>query len=379
MPFPSSADAVYLCSYLPVLAAVVFGFGGRTVRSLRALLDGSVLAAAIGYVGAVTLILPQIGQYQWLPTAISVAYPLADIVILSVLLSMVFGGHRSVPRSYVIVASAYAVSALTDAGYTYLEGINGYSTGSWLDIGWQVQAVLLCIAAATALRGEQEPEARILSRDTGLVPVLVGVAVMLVRRGRQSLGQTLDVGAVALMAYAVVAVVLRLYLVSRENWRIARELELSLAEQERLAVTDGLTGLRNRRFLEAALSHEFGRARRSERGAGLLVIDIDHFKRINDKHGHLAGDAVLQEVAQRLAGMMRSGDVVARYGGEEFVALLPEIESEALLELGERCRKAIANHSIDFGDNQLSVTVSIGGGGLPLRREHRRGASHRRR
>jgi len=127
-----------------------------------------------------------------------------------------------------------------------------------------------------------------------------------------------------------------------------------------LAVTDELTRLYNRRFFDQSLGVEFERARRYERALTLLLADIDHFKRINDSFGHPAGDVVLRNVAEFLAGAIRKSDTAARFGGEEFAILLPEIHGAGGLAVAEKIRTRIAESTIEVDGNQLNVTVSIG-------------------
>jgi two-component system, cell cycle response regulator len=108
------------------------------------------------------------------------------------------------------------------------------------------------------------------------------------------------------------------------------------------ASTDGLTGLMNRRTLDERLSEAFAVARRYGRPLSVLMVDIDHFKAVNDTYGHAAGDAVLREVASRIKAQARLADTVARYGGEEIMVLLPETDLEGAKALGERVRAAVA-------------------------------------
>src|SRR6266536_1297156 len=139
-----------------------------------------------------------------------------------------------------------------------------------------------------------------------------------------------------------------------------------VGEQRRAAITDGLTGLYNRRFFEATLALEAEQATRSGRDLGLLVLDVDHFKRINDSYGHQAGDRVLRELATRLTASIRGGDVVARYGGEEFVVLLRDTTLDALPETAERLRSAVGDVPIVLSDGiWLAITVSVGGATCP--------------
>jgi two-component system cell cycle response regulator len=134
------------------------------------------------------------------------------------------------------------------------------------------------------------------------------------------------------------------------------------ARLTRSGLTDALTGWHNRRYLESRLREELARCRRESTALTCLMIDVDHFKRINDSYGHVAGDDVLRKVAQRIEGAMRGSDVAARYGGEEFVVLLPGTGREAGGLLAERIRHAVADQRFEVtgSDVRLEVTVSIG-------------------
>ncbi len=122
---------------------------------------------------------------------------------------------------------------------------------------------------------------------------------------------------------------------------------------------DPLTGIANRLAYEERLQQEFLRWKRFDHPLTLLVWDIDHFKQVNDHHGHAVGDAVLRKVAQQLASYLRITDFVARFGGEEFVMLLPGADADAALHLAEEIRRQIAE-STDPGDDCVPVTISCG-------------------
>ncbi len=129
----------------------------------------------------------------------------------------------------------------------------------------------------------------------------------------------------------------------------------------RSGFTDVLTGWSNRRYLQVRLVEELARARRDASSLVCLMLDIDHFKNVNDTYGHAAGDAVLRELAQRIESQVRVSDVAARYGGEEFVVLLPGTEIESGTLLAERIRKAVSANPIEIGGgNSITITVSIG-------------------
>lgn len=129
-----------------------------------------------------------------------------------------------------------------------------------------------------------------------------------------------------------------------------------------LSLKDPLTGLPNRRHVGAVLEREIDRVARSGEGALLLMLDIDHFKRVNDSHGHLAGDIVLQSVARTLESCVRPMDTVARYGGEEFAIVLPACQFGFGRVAAERMRRAIEATPVRISPSlALNVTVSIGG------------------
>ena len=131
-------------------------------------------------------------------------------------------------------------------------------------------------------------------------------------------------------------------------------------EIERLAVTDGLTGLFNHRHFQETLAQEFNRIERFSEPISLLIIDIDHFKKINDTYGHPVGDAVLKKVSGIIRKTIRNIDIPARYGGEEFAVILLGTDTNGALKMAERLRKSIADAKFSSEQNAFSVTVSIG-------------------
>ena len=126
------------------------------------------------------------------------------------------------------------------------------------------------------------------------------------------------------------------------------------------ALTDPLTGLGNRRRFDQELSRRFAQWRHGGTALSLVLVDVDHFKLINDEHGHVAGDAVLHDVAGVLAECIREMDVVARYGGEEFGMILPGTTVEEARPVAERVRNAIAEHAFKYGGRDMRITVSAG-------------------
>jgi diguanylate cyclase (GGDEF)-like protein/PAS domain S-box-containing protein len=136
-----------------------------------------------------------------------------------------------------------------------------------------------------------------------------------------------------------------------------KELEKKLEE---LSKTDPLTSVLNRRAFDEILENEFSRFKRSNENYALLILDIDHFKKVNDNYGHHVGDAVLKEVAKTCQSSLRRHDTVARVGGEEFCIILPYISSDNASKIAEKLREKIMHSVVQSDDNRISVTVSIG-------------------
>ena len=126
------------------------------------------------------------------------------------------------------------------------------------------------------------------------------------------------------------------------------------------ATTDPLTGLANRRALLDTLARELERSRRSATTCSIVFVDLDHFKQVNDSHGHSVGDKVLQEVASRMRAILRPYDIVGRYGGEEFIVVLPGCNAAGALAAAERLRASMSRTAIVVGDARLRVTCSLG-------------------
>jgi diguanylate cyclase (GGDEF)-like protein len=131
------------------------------------------------------------------------------------------------------------------------------------------------------------------------------------------------------------------------------------------ASRDGLTRVFNKRYFLDRLDSEYSYARRHGSSLALLMFDLDHFKKINDTHGHIAGDRVLVDLAKRVTGVIRNEDVFARYGGEEFVILSRNTDLDTVHPLAERVRESVADHEFIHEGERLAVTVSVGVAALP--------------
>ena len=172
-----------------------------------------------------------------------------------------------------------------------------------------------------------------------------------------TLGLALLLGLLCFYLHGIGARVVEGIRLQLANAALATRLGDALAAMERQAATDGLTGVPNRRSLDRLLQAQLAMAEREGRPFSVLMLDLDHFKAVNDTHGHGVGDAVLRAFAQRIEGQLRRSDVCARYGGEEFAVVLPGTGAELALDAGERLRLAVAGAPLVPG---VAVTVSVG-------------------
>ncbi|MFQ5607388.1 MAG: GGDEF domain-containing protein [Candidatus Zixiibacteriota bacterium] len=136
-----------------------------------------------------------------------------------------------------------------------------------------------------------------------------------------------------------------------------------LKQYKSLSIRDPLTGLYNAAYLRDRLGKEVGRARRSKRSLGLMIIDLDNFKKINDLHGHMMGDKILKSLSELLTGNVRAADVVARYGGDEICVILPESDSEQTGVFMRRLHRTVSRFAA--GQRPVQATISIGAAVLP--------------
>jgi diguanylate cyclase len=142
--------------------------------------------------------------------------------------------------------------------------------------------------------------------------------------------------------------------------RLVFELDRTRQQLTVLATHDDLTGIHNRRHFMTVVQREWDRARRYHTPSAMLLIDADHFKRVNDSHGHLCGDELLRGIAKAVGESLRQADVLARFGGEELIVFLPHTDPLGALDVAERVRERVQAVSVRWRDATVSTTVSIG-------------------
>ncbi|MCJ7616801.1 MAG: diguanylate cyclase, partial [Desulfobacterales bacterium] len=155
----------------------------------------------------------------------------------------------------------------------------------------------------------------------------------------------------------IINVVIIAFFIYRDSMKERKIFEHTILK---MANTDELTGLYNRRGFEELLQWEFGKIERYQRKACILLFDLDHFKNVNDTYGHQAGDNVLVAVAQKCKSVLRKSDIFGRYGGEEFIAFLPDTNRLNALKVAEKLRRIIETAPISTKDGTINITISIG-------------------
>jgi diguanylate cyclase (GGDEF)-like protein len=218
--------------------------------------------------------------------------------------------------------------------------------------------VVLCDLEMPGLDGEKLLRVKASNETYGGVPfIFLTASTDMDRRARLLLAGACDVIVKPFHAADLVAR-LRLHLKVK---RLQDELMVKNETLARLSTVDVLTGLRTRRYLNELLAIEFLRARRYGNALGLLMADLDHFKRVNDRFGHQAGDSVLEGVAGCLLESLRATDTAGRYGGEELMVVLPQNDAAGAAVLAERWRDAVQKRRFKSTDGRgIHVTLSIG-------------------
>jgi len=170
-------------------------------------------------------------------------------------------------------------------------------------------------------------------------------------------------GAAPLLPTLAVATLCALTIAPLWGWPLLQllfDVERRRAQLDVLATRDELTGVHNRRQFLVLADREWSRCRRYEMAAALLMVDVDHFKDVNDEHGHLAGDLMLREIARAVGDTLRQPDLCGRFGGEEFIVFLPHADSLGALDAAERIRERVAQLSFEWKGQSVGATVSVG-------------------
>ena len=366
--FPSPADPLYLLAY-PVLAAGLLSLarGRRRWSDRSGVLDTLIVTVGLSVLSWVLLARPTVESYRedsLAAAAVALAYPVGDMLLLAmVILFLTTPGAWT--RSLRLLFAAVALLIAADTLSLALDLVT-WDTSKPLDILWLTSYVLWGAAAlhpsmyALSKPGPPQPVKFTRARLAALtLAVLIAPATLAVQH---LLGVHLDVWAVAIGSVLTFALV-----VARMNLSIDQIIAAN-RQRERLqedlahqAAHDSLTGLPNRAQAMRLIAGALSRAQRSGAVIGLLFLDLDGFKRVNDTLGHAAGDELLRQVAQRMTHTVRTGDTVARLGGDEFVVLLePLDEQSSALTVAERLVAEVSRVVRLSSGRPVRVGASIG-------------------
>ena len=345
--FPTVADPIYLLGY-GVVAASIVTLIGRHGRDTAGTLDSLILTTSLAVLSWVLLARPTIATYQDSPAAaaVAVSYPIADIVLAGLLIRLVTttGGRT---RSYRLLVLALVLLIAADTASSALQLLT-FADSQPLDYLWMASYLVWGAAALdrsmVSLSAPVELTRTRFSRRR-LAALTIAVLIAPVTLGVQTaLGLSPTVWAVVIFSIVAFLLVMARMSLSIEQIQAANaERTAAQAELTHQAAHDPLTGLANRAHAMRLVAGSLHRAQRSGAVIGLLFVDLDGFKQVNDTLGHQAGDEVLRAVADRMRASVRAGDVVARLGGDEFLVLLEPLDEEAAgVVVAERVIAAIA-------------------------------------
>jgi diguanylate cyclase (GGDEF)-like protein len=363
--YPTWADAAYLTFYLVALAGILsFPVRRRTLSErFRLVLDmGTVFvggATLIWYVALGPAVAWSDRDYD-LSNLVTFAYPVGDLLLLFGLLSLLWrGAPRLSVASLRIFATGLLVFIAADVSYDYITVHSSYLGGDPVDTLWILALTILFAAASVQLRAKPGAEparsawAGRPSRPSTLPYLAVAGSYLLLMAVGLHRGTFNPLGGILLGALALtVLVTVRQFAALRDNGRLA-------ARYQELASIDGLTGLDNRRHFMELAEGAFAHALRVGEPLVALMIDVDHFKEINDLHGHALGDRVLADLGQSCREQVRADDIAGRYGGDEYIIIIPATTSVRAVQVAAQLTGPPARVTGSDGE-PVSFTVSIG-------------------
>jgi diguanylate cyclase (GGDEF)-like protein len=361
--YPTWADAAYLSFYLVAFAGLSSFPSHRRTGSerTRLLLDmGTVFVGGATFIWYVALG-PAVASVHGFDLAdlVTFAYPVGDLLLLFGVLSLLWrGAPRSSLLSLKIVATGLTMFIAADVTYDYITVNSTYLGGDPVDTLWFVALAIMWIAASCQLHAEPQEHfaapPRVPAARPSILPYLAvaGSYLLLMVVGLENVGFN-PLGGILLGALVLTVLVsLRQFAALRDNGRLARR-------YQELASIDEMTGLYSRRHFMEVTEGAFAHAQRLGQPLVALMIDVDHFKQINDLHGHAIGDQVLADLARSCREQVRPDDIAGRYGGDEFIIMISGTTSLRATQIAARLTGPPTRVTGSDG-TPVSFTVSIG-------------------
>lgn len=340
---PSPPDFFYLALYPALIAGLTMIVLRRTTkREWSTLLDAMMISTGLGLLMWVAVIRPALGQpaYSPLSEVVIIAYPIGDLVVLALVVRLIVGaGARG--AAYRMLAGSISLFLVGDVTWAVVNQL-GLSPGPHVSA-----ALSMVFLAAYAVMGVTalHPSMRTITRPAvagrsglGLVMIavlatvaLIAPTLLMVEAARNHVrdGIAIAIGSMALFLLVIVRMTM-----------LFRQVQSQAEALQRLSEVDELTNLPNRRALTAALGRAVDRAGRDGSPLSLALLDLDHFKRFNDRYGHPTGDRLLRDASAAWLAQLRSIDIISRYGGEEFVLVLPATDLDEAAEITARLQAA---------------------------------------
>jgi diguanylate cyclase len=362
VPFPGPPVAGFLVFPVAMsVALALYAAPGGWVRGQR-LLDALTVTAALALVSWSTVVRPvlSVTDQDGAVLAVGLAYPAGDLVVV-VLVLLTLAGRRSDRAALLLLGAGAALIAVADSAFALLQATGSFASGQVVDLLWMAGFALLALAplAAEAPDADEEPSEPPSSHTA--VPYLAAALALLTMVARNLSGDVPEDEARALFAVVFVLVLVRQLLSARENGALLQALARREAQLRHQAFHDGLTGLANRALFADRLQHALELHRSDLRPLAVVLCDLDDFKVVNDSAGHVAGDALLVRVAERLRGAVRPADTLARLGGDEFAVLLEQGDAdEAADDVAERIAAAlVAPFAVEGAVVPVSASIGL--------------------
>ena len=362
-PFPSLADIFYLL-YYPLILIGVLLFPHGPMRKQERLIFG--LDMAIVLTSSLILLwyfilapLYAFASLTW-TDIIAISYPLGDVLLLAGMITIIQRDIGKVARiTLPCLAASMFFSGLSDVFFAYYETAGLDYNIAPLNIAWLLSALLYFMATAWQYHSSKmgEEPLVIATRSQQLLRVVlpylavsIGPVIWVASIGQNILSSPM-ISFVMLGTLLVVGLVLlRQYAVLAENYQL-------LKSTEKLAITDSLTSLYNRHFFNETLQIQLQRAKRYHTQFSVILMDVDNFKKMNDRFGHLGGDQVLRLIAKELLSQLRRADILSRFGGDEFSVILPETGLEGAQVVANKMKETILK--ANFQGHSISISAGV--------------------